>query len=173
MLEFYLGLVPVIAERAVETVQITHSVPWKMGGSCKEMVYFVRFQAEFQPHSLGDGFCCHACERHVHSMESHPVDFFRPSVPVPIWSRVAECADIQEVTQLIRGYGFFFPVRPCRRDIQLTSAPAYHGTTSFTEVFVHRIADGTRAAALKCEFAACRFDLVAIQTVCCFRTHLK
>ena len=126
VLELDLRFVPVVIERAVEAVQVAHPVPWKVCCSREELVDFVRLQTELQPYPFCDGFCCHACQRHVHSMESHPVDFLRPSVPVPVWCCVPECADIQEITQSVRGNCFFFPIRPGIGNVQFASAPANH-----------------------------------------------
>ena len=173
VLELDLRFVPVVVERAVEAVQVAHSVPRQVSCSREEPVDFVRLQTELQPYPFCNGFCCHACQRHVHSVKGHPVDFLRPSVPVPVWCCVSECADIQEITQLIRGCGFFFPVRPFLRDVQFAPAPANHRAAGFTKVFVHRVADRARTAALEREVAACRFDFIPVQPFRRLGTHLK
>ena len=103
---------PIGIQRAVEMIQVAHSVPWEMRRSGEEFVDFLVGQSHLKPYASGDGFAGHTCKRHIYSVEYHPVYFFRPAFPVPVRGRVSEGAYVQEISVLVRAGLFFLIVRP-------------------------------------------------------------
>ena len=138
---------PIRSQWTVKTVDVSHPVPRKICRSCEETPYLFIGQTEFLPDTHGNGFTCDTCQRHVHTVQGHPVYLFGPSLPVPVRGCVSESADIQKISQGIRGLGRLPVFRPVPGNVDMLSAPCHHRAASITEIPVECIAQGHRAAA--------------------------
>ena len=86
-------------------------------------------------------------------MEGHPVQFFGPSVPVPIRCGISECTDIQEISKFIRRGCRCLIIRPGLRNGTTATTPAHHCMASLTKIQVECIADCTLTASGDCKLS--------------------
>ena len=65
--------------------------------------YFLLCKPETSPYTGKNGLASNRRERHIDSVQRHPVEFPLPLLPAPIWHGVAESADIHILPVFERG----------------------------------------------------------------------
>lgn len=126
VLQFNLRLLPLIGERSIPFVQVAHTVPREICRGSEKVANFFFSKTKFNPHALCDSLGGDRGKRHIHAMESHPVDFAFPACPVPIWGSVAIGAHIEKISQLVRRRAFCAVVVPSFRQLHRRAAPCGH-----------------------------------------------
>ena len=103
MLQLNLLLLPIICQSSIPRIQIPHTMPRQMGRCCKERLLILLFQPQTQPYTFCYSLSSHCCQREVHSMKCHPINFLFPTFPSPKRSCISISTNIQEITQVIGG----------------------------------------------------------------------
>ena len=108
-LQCFLPVDPSLRQRATPAVDIRHTMPREVCGSGKVGADLLVGQAHPSPHTLPHGLLSRNGQRHIHSVERHPVDQTLPLRPTPPRHRVAERAIVQKKTPVAPCLGRQFP----------------------------------------------------------------
>ena len=99
-LKLKLSVEPFLWQRAVPVVDVAHAVPRQERWSGEIILHVGIGESYFPPHAIPYRFLPGEGKRHVHSVESHPVDEALPLRPLPIDHSVAVGAVVEEESLL-------------------------------------------------------------------------
>jgi hypothetical protein len=149
MLKGDLILMPFFRQRPVDTADVSHAHPGKMGRTDKIFGNFLVAQPQFFEHPGGDGFVGDESQWHIDTVQGHPVDFLFPPGPVPIGHGITVGDDIEIVVVFYRRNHFGFFAGEFRQDGEFESfaRPTGNAGSLGFDVVVESFADGDTAAA--------------------------
>ena len=93
---------PGVGQSALPFVEIGHAVPGQMAGSCEIVSDFAVVQPKFAPHLIPYRLLPSDGQRHIHSVESHPVDKTFPVFPLPPGHGITKRAVVQKKRLFMR-----------------------------------------------------------------------
>ena len=99
LLQFLLTLIPRKRQRSAPPFKIIHLPPSQESRTGNELTNLLFRIAQFQQHIAPDALLTDDGQRKIHAMQSHPVDFTFPTLPVPESHRIGERAIVEIVTQ--------------------------------------------------------------------------
>ena len=121
-------------------------MPGKVCRGSEKLTDFFFVQSHTQPYPFRNGFAGHGSQGHIYTIKSHPVNFLFPTLPVPVRSSVAECTNIKEIAQLIRGHLFIqFIIGPRHHRRYMFTAPCFHTLAGLFHVRMKSVTDSNGA----------------------------
>ena len=96
LLQGCLALEPLLGQGSAPAVDVRHAVPGQVDGACEIAAHLLIGHAQTGPHVVPHAFLAGDGQRHVDTVEGHPVDEALPVFPLPEGHRVAEGAVVQK-----------------------------------------------------------------------------
>ena len=171
LLQRLLTVHPVAGQRSHEGVEVAHAVPAQIGGAGEEGANLFIVEPELLPHVIPSRFLTGDGQRHVDTVERHPVDEVFPLTPSPPRQRIAVGAVVEEETHgkpRLYSYLLFDSRHSLRQFDRVVFVPRDGGVTIVLEIVVqaHSHAVGVVGAddhlalvALQGEYVFCGVNL--------------
>ena len=171
LLQRLLTVHPVAGQRSHEGVEVAHAVPAQIGGAGEEGANLFIVEPELLPHVIPSRFLTGDSQRHVDTVERHPVDEVFPLTPSPPRQRIAVGAVVEEETHgkpRLYSYLLFDSRHSLRQFDRVVFVPRDGGVTIVLEIVVqaHSHAVGVVGAddhlalvALQGEYVFCGVNL--------------
>ena len=166
-LQLLVAVDPVLAQRPAPSVEATHPAERQERRPGKELRHLGIAEPVAAPHRLPSGLLPGHRQRHVDSVQGHPVDHPLPARPVPEGHGVAERAVVEPVAIAVRGGHADFP-RHRRQGIghiHLAAAPGELAMADILQVPVEPRADRHTVVAAEHDAAVPALDLEDVPPV--------
>ena len=154
---------PLLGKIAVNTADVTHTIPGHVRRTAGVLINFGLGEAELQPHALGYCFSGSRSHEHVETMHGLPVELLFPAFPCPIWKGISRSDHIVGVAYFERRSQTGDRCsRPFIRKGQPGTAPRNLPHVFGTGIIVEPAAKGDGAGRAKCKNSVCRRVFVCI-----------
>ena len=92
-----LVFMPALGQWRVDSAEIPQPHPGQMGGSYEVVVDLLVSESQLFQDAGGDGLIRNKGQGHIYPVQSHPIDFLFPTLPVP----VAQCVAVRDHVEII------------------------------------------------------------------------
>ena len=129
---------PAFRQRTTPTIDISGPEPHKVTGTGKKAVHILIRKAHTPVYTVPHRILPGHSQRHIHSVQSHIIDLFLPTLPIPPRSRITKRTVVKIMPVNIRGYfsHLLFHLRKRIRQLHMRSIPTILAMSIFVEVMV-------------------------------------
>ena len=93
-------LIPVVGVGSTPPLKVVHKPPCLKCRTCYKLIGFILSIAQLQQHITPNDICAYDVKTQIDAMQSHPVEFLFPTLPVPERHRIRQRTVVQIIAVL-------------------------------------------------------------------------